>query len=166
MFYYINVHLLAHYIQIITTCFGTGVPSSGKELIMNCVLWFVLYCILLSALFVNILNQLQSVHDCLSVCLSVCLPACLSTLMLARCLAHIIVIYSIILKPRCEEQKFATSHRSLYFCRPANVLSVLPSFNPQFTGTKPEFVSLRLWEMRVRFTTARFTTGVEEPFSS
>jgi hypothetical protein len=88
--------------------------------------------------------------------------------MLAKCLDLIIVLDSITLKPCCEEQKFATSHRSLYFSRPANVLSVLPSCNRQSTGTKPdfEFVSLRLWEIRVRLTTARFTTGVQEPFSS
>jgi hypothetical protein len=86
--------------------------------------------------------------------------------MFAKCLAHIIDLDSITPKPCCEEQQFATSHRSLYFSRPANVFSVLHACNPQSTGTKPEFLSLRLWAISVRLTSARFTTGVQEPFSS
>jgi hypothetical protein len=129
------------------------VPSSGKELIMNCVTIFIVQHFM-KRIFINVLNQLKSVYDCLS------------TPMLAKCLAHIIVLDSINLKPCCEEQKFATSHRSLYLSRPANVASLLPSCNPQSTGTKPEFVSLRLWEIRVQLTTTRFTTSIQEPFSS
>ena len=105
-------------------------------------------------IFINILNQLKSVYDCLS------------TPMFAVCLAHFIDLNSTTPKPCCEEQQFATSHRSLCFSRPANVVSVLHACNPQSTGTKPEFLSLRLWAIRVRLTSARFTTGIQEPFSS
>jgi hypothetical protein len=76
--------------SIIPTCFGTGVPSSGTKLTMTYLLWFVFYCILLSAIFfINILNQTQSAYDCLA------------TPMLAKCPAQMII------------QKFATSPLSL-----------------------------------------------------
>ena len=146
--YYNTNHKTQFTISNITTCFDTGVPSSGKELIMNCVLWFILYCLSLSAFCINTLNQLKCVSDCLP------------KPMLAKCLAHIIVLDS------TSPNLTVKSNNSLYFSRPANVVGVPPSCNPQSTGTNPEFVSLRLWAIRFRLTTARFTTDVQEQFSS
>jgi hypothetical protein len=93
------------------------------------------------------LNKLNFVYDCLS------------TPKLATCPAHIIVLDSIILKPCCEEQILATS-----LVQPTSSASYLHA--TLILQEQSPNLSLFLWQIRFRLTTARFTTGVQEPFSS
>jgi hypothetical protein len=122
---YSTSHKKQFMISIFTTCFGTGVPSSGREFIVKCVLLFVLYCMLLSSFFLSIywIN--------LNLCTTVSARPC-------ACPAHNGPWFDHPKSLRWRATIRCFSSFSPYLSRPATVVNDQPSYKTQSTGTKPE----------------------------